>query len=525
MEAEKRLDSWKEIAAYLNRDVRTVIRWEKERGLPVRRVPGGKGHGVFALRRELDAWLHGNENRSQTVVAVLPFAAPPEHEFLGTGITENIIDRLSRLSQLRVMARTTVFAYKGRTDDARAIGKDLNAHAVVLGSVMPRQRFCEVTAELVDVRDGARLWGGNYLVLIDTLASVPARAASEVAQSLGIDDISPVLSAEGTCHPKAFEFYLRGRFHQFRYTEEDFHVAIADFERAIDLDPGYARAYAGLAECYTMMAIGYADITTRELLAKATDNAHKALALNETLSEAHLALGLAEPHHSFNLRLIQNHFVRAIELNPSYAMARYFYSYLLFCLGDFDEADAQSSAASELDPSNMIIQADRAALLAYMGRTAEAFALVEKCRHLTADLPPVLEFTVGIAHCNEGNFTKAVPALELCVQRSLMHTIPLGLLGHAYAKCGAADAARSVLQRLERESQQRPACVSRALVYAGFGDIEQTLLWLEAAQRERDLFLFSTNVWRWFDCVRDQPRFQRLMEQIGTVAKAEQARA
>jgi TolB-like protein len=237
----QRLDSWKEIASYLGRDVRTVIRWEKQRQLPVHRVPGGRGHAVFAYSDEVDSWLVGHppngksaDTAPRPMVAVLPFlnGHGPQSEYLSDGLTESVIRSLGHWPKLRVMAWSAVAPYKNRTLDPRRVGNELNAKAVLMGRVALEEDRWRVNVELVDPRDGAQIWGTSYARSFDQILAVPERIAGEVARRLQDAD-PPARATRPAPKPEAFRQYLMGRYCWNQTTGESMQKAVGYYEEAI----------------------------------------------------------------------------------------------------------------------------------------------------------------------------------------------------------------------------------------------------------------------------------------------------
>lgn len=515
-----RLDSWKEIAEYLGRDVRTVIRWEKERGLPVRRVPGEKGHGVFALREEIDSWLHGGSAQSAKPpgIAVLPFlnAFQPDRDYVAGGISESIISSLSRIPSVRVMAWSTVGRFQGETDPLR-IGRELKVRAVVTGRVAQRNGFWQVNVEIVDPSDGARLWGKQFTKPALDLQTLPDMIAGEILDGIEIRlsaQESQWLVPKSSVKPEAYDLYLRARYHAGRSSEESFLEALACLERAIAIQPDYAQAYAELAHCYTFLAIGYGDLPPREVLAKADAAARKAIELDESLGEAHCALAVASPYHGWDWQFAEKEFNRAIELNPSYANAHGLYGTLLFALGRMEEAFAEDRWAIEVDPLSFF-SGDYAFHLALAGRLDEA---LERIHQAMQTLPGFgsHKYILGVIYERMGRHPEAIEALEQAVESGPLHTIPLGVLGYTYAVAGQRENALRTVRNLDQLAQTRPVSqFSKSLVFAGFGDRKSALACLERAYEERSPWLYMLKAYPWLNSLHGEPRFQDLVRRVG----------
>lgn len=519
----RRLDSWKEIADYLGREVRTVIRWEKGKALPVRRVPGGKRQAVFAYTNEIDGWLAGDgATPSKPAIAVLPLMngdLAPDDEYLTDGISETVIRKLSQVPQIRVMAWSTVAAYKNRKADPRRIGRELNVSAVLTGNIAPRGAGMVVSVELVDASDGAQLWGAQYAPSLAKIHELPDEIAAKIAQSLRLRltvEEGQQLSKRSTQNAKAYDLYLRASYHLNKSTPDGINKALEYFEKAIAEDSTYGLAYAGLAECYAFLAVGHGDLPPKELFEKASAAARKALEIDDTLAEAHCALGWSSPYHGWDWRVAEKAFQRAIELNPSCAAAHWGYAYVLLVLLKRDhEALQEMRCALELDPLSLLMNSDLGAFLAFAGRYDEA---IEQARE-TLEMEPnhaLAHYTLGWVYERKGMYREAVAALEKSVSLSLLHTLPLGVLGHTYAAAGKHRKALAVLDRLDELASKRPVShVSKALVWIGLGEKEKAFESLEMAYGQSSPMLYYLNIWPHFDNLRSEPRFQELMQRIG----------
>ena len=516
-----RLDSWKVIAEYLGRYVRTVIRWEKERGLPVHRIPGERGHGVFALRAEVDAWLHGDAQGAMPPrIAILPLANDfqTEQDYVADGISENVIRSLSRIPSLRVMAWSTVGRFRGGAADPVKVGRELSLDAILSGRVAQRNGFWQVHVELVDPEDGAQLWGKEYTKPAIDLQGLPHQIASDIVSGMelrvGKVDAA-LLKPKRATNPQAYDLLLQGRYYFNRFTAEAFAKSLECFEKAIELDPKYAEAYAELAQCCVFMAVGYGDNPPRELLAKADAAARKAVALDESLGEAHCALAVASTYRGWDWAMVEKEFKLAIELSPSSSLAHLGYSTLLSALGRTEESLAEGRWCAEVDPLAPVGASDLAFAMALAGRNAEALKLVEQT---IERFPSVvyLNYILGVVHERAGRYAQAIACIEKCVASNLMHTIPLGVLGHTYAITGRNDKAAELLARLEDLEKTRPAAhFTKALIYAGLCDMQAALQCLEKAYEDRSPWLYMLNWYPWLESLRGEPRFQDLVRRVG----------
>jgi TolB-like protein/Flp pilus assembly protein TadD len=516
-----RLDSWKEIAEYLGRDVRTVIRWEKERGLPIHRVPGAKG-GVFASREEIDAWLHGGPRppAGPPRIAVLPFLniLEPSQDYVPQGMTENIIASLSRVPRVRVMAWSTVGRFRGPAADPRQVGQELKVNAVVTGRVAQRNGFWQVNVEIVDPSDGAQLWGKQFTKPALDLQTLPDRIAREILDGIEVrlnPQESQRLVPKLQVKPEAYDLYLRARYYFSEIAEGSFLRAIESLEKAIAIQPDYAQAYAELAQCYTFLAIGYGDLPHRELLAKADVAARKAVELDDSLGEAHCALAVASVYHGWDWAFVEKEFKRAIELNPSYANAHGLYGTLLLALGRMDEALAEDLWANEVDPFSPLFSGDYAFHLTLAGRHDEALDHIRRVMQANPGVH-LHKYILGVVHERMGRYTEAIEALEQSVAVGPAHTQPLGVLGYVYAVSGQREKAFGVLRRLEELAKTRPVShFTKAFVFAGLADRESALASLEKAYEEGSAWLYMLKAYPWLASLHNEPRFQELVRRVG----------
>lgn len=521
----RRLDSWKEIATYLSRDVRTVIRWEKERGLPVHRVPGGRKNAVFAFTESLDAWLMTDVAPAESrLLAVLPFdneSGDAGLDYLCDGLTESLINRLAQSPQLRVLARSTVFRYRGSSTDVREAGRSLGVPIVLAGVVRQERDDIAVSAELVNTRTGLQLWGSRYLEPAPEIWALEPRIVGTIADELQLQ-LTPSqrerLTRASTRNPEAIRLYWRGRQFFQGLSSEGFQNAIACFQQAIALDPRYARAHAALSEVYGFMALGYsAERPEHELAQLAEKSARAALLCDPALAEAHCALGLALSHQ-YDLRQVETHLRRAIELQPSNAMARSLYAYARLSRGMLAEAVTQADSAVEVDPGSLMVQVDAAAILAYAGDLGRARELMDRMRqsyvHADGAIPGWM-YVYGLIHQLEGRYDEAIDVLERSTRADILHTLPLAILGYCYSQAGNPEGANDMLTRLASLPHERHAVhFSRAVIFAGLNQTEQALDALERGYEERNPWLFLMKVAPWFRAIRTQPRFRSLLERL-----------
>jgi TolB-like protein len=295
-------------------------------------------------------------------LAVLPFvnaAADPDMEYLSDGITESIINNLSQLPALRVMARSTVFRYKGHESDPQDVGRDLGVRAILLGRVVQLRDRISVLAELVDVADGSQLWGAQYNRQFSDIFAIQEEIAQEISEKsrLRLTRIEKErLNQRYTENVEAYREYLKGRYFWNKRSAEGVRKAIEYFQQAIEMDPTYALAYVGLADSYASLAYYLINpLPPREVMPKAKAAAMKSLEIDETLAEGHASLGAIKTYYDWDWPGAESEFQHALQLNPGYALAHYWYGVFLTAMERFEEGFAELRWAQELDPLSPII--------------------------------------------------------------------------------------------------------------------------------------------------------------------------
>jgi eukaryotic-like serine/threonine-protein kinase len=482
--------------------------------------------GVVALAAILMPAVWWNFLRSQTgafdSVAVLPFTNQGNNadtEYLSDGITEEIINSLSRLPQLRVMARTTVYSYKGRDDDPRKIGRDLGVGAVLVGRVLSRGDSYTMQTELVDVSNGTQLWGNQYKGKLDDILGVQEEVAQQVSQKLRLrlsGAEKGEISKHATQNVEAYQLYLRGRYFWNKRTEDGLLQAINYLHQATEKDPQYALAYAGLADSYLVQGwIG--QIPPKEVYPKAREAAIKALELDDRLAEAHNALASVKRDYDWDWSGAEREYKRAIELNPSYATAHQWYGELLLVLGRKQEMLSEMSRAQQLDPLSPVINGERGAML-FRATGREDLALQELRKALEIDPSfPHAHWQIGLVHLRKGELAEAGEEFQKAEALAPGVTMYKGGLAHVYAREGRTTEARRLLDDLKELSKTRYVSgLDLASIYIGLGEKEQAFTYLEKAYQQHDprLILWLTSRPE-FNALRSDPRMKDLVHRVG----------
>ncbi len=458
-------------------------------------------------------------------LAILPFengSADPDAEYLSDGITESIINTLSQLPRLHVMARSTVFRYKRRDADPQTVGRDLKVNAVLTGRLVQYGDSVTVSAELVDVTNGWQLWGEQYNRRFTDIFAVQEEIAKEISEKLRLRLTSGEkkrLSKRATSSIEAYQLYLKGRYHWNKRTEEEIKKSIEYFHEAIQIDPSYAQAYAGLADSYATLGLfAFAGLPPKETMPHAQTAAVRALEIDDTLAEAHASLGIVTLRYGWDWLGAERAFKRAIELNPGYAVAHQWYGECLAAMGRLEEAIAELKHALELDPLSLIINAVLAGMF-YFDRQYDL--AIEQCRktlEMERDFWPAL-FFLGLTYEQMEALPIALAALQDGVTASHRAPMMLGALGHAYASAGNHDEAQKVLDELGGLSQRRYGSpIWSALIYIGLGANDVAFAELEKAYEERSGWLVFLGVDPGFDRLRSDARFVDLIRRLGLTA-------
>ena len=494
---------------------------EKE---PARRFPSDEAL-VLGLRELLEApgsgASPGRRKGGVDSVAVLPFvnaAGDGEQDYLSDGITERLIDVLSQLPKLRVMARSTVFRFKGRDADPVAVGRELQVRAVLTGRLLQVGGTLRVQAELVDVAGGFRLWGAQLDRPAQDLIEIEDVIAREICEHLRFKLTAPErkrVARQPTKSAEAYQLHLKGRFFWNKWTPDGLHAAIRLYERAIGLDPSFALAWSGIADAWGVLG-NIKAVPPVEAYPRAKTAALKALELDADLSEAHASLGFLRRFYDWEWSSAEREFRLAIRLNPGYATGRRWYGQFLSGMGRHDEAIDEVTRALDLDPLSVIIHTALGDVLFYARRFDDAIAIYRKALELD---PNFLAGHSDLARALEesGRVEEAIRSYERAIDLAGTSVADPSIgLGHAYAAGGRREEALAVLDELKRRrDRQFVSPWGLASIYARRGEREAALDWLERAYAEHDSTLVWVKVHPRFDPLRAEPRFLALLEKMG----------
>jgi eukaryotic-like serine/threonine-protein kinase len=394
-------------------DVRTVIRTRRWSNL---RTFSLAGLAVTLTLVGVGLYLRMGRSGKIHSLAVLPFVnvnADPQVEYLSDGITESTINSLSQLKQLRVMARTTVFTYKGKQIDPRRVGRDLHVDAIITGSINKQGENLIVQSDLVNTSDGSQIWGHQYTRKVSNILSLQSELANELSESMRIQltgEEKKRLTKHFTENTQAYQLYLKGRYFWNKRSQDDMKTGLQFFQQAVDIDPGFALAYIGLADSYAMMAL-YRPIRDEESVQKAKAVAIKAVELDPNLAEAHATLANNAFFFDWDWNTAQTEFQQAIKLNPNYSSAHQWYSLFLISQGRFEESISEMTAAQQLDPLSPIINTEYGDPFLFARRYEEAISKYKSAADIWPDLS-LPYASLENAYELKGKYNEAIPAIE-----------------------------------------------------------------------------------------------------------------
>jgi DNA-binding SARP family transcriptional activator len=471
--------------------------------------------------------LDEGDSKTITSLAILPLVnsgGNPNAEYLSDGITESIINNLSQLPGLRVMAWSTVLRFKGSKLDPQAIGRELGVRAVLTGRLFQLHDRLVVKTELVNVADGSQSWGQQYNRKLSDIFAIEEEISAEISERLRLQlsgDQQRRLAKRHTESIEAYHAYLKGRYYWNKRTEKDVKRGLEYFNQAIEQDPCYALAYAGLADSYIILgSFGIAALAPRDAFPKAKEAALKALEIDDTLAEAHTSLADALGHYDWDWLNSQKEFRRAIELKPTYATAHHWYAFTcLTAMGRLDDAITEEKRAQELEPLSLIINTNLGTLF-YLARQYDE-AIVQYRKALEIDSNFIIAYwMLGLAYEQKSMFKESIAEFQKAVTLSGGSPLPTVLLGHAYAMAQQKDAALKVLDDLNELSKRVYVSSYRiAAIYACLAETEQAFAWLRRAYEERDVWLMWLRVDPVFDDLRSDPRFEELISLVGLLSR------
>jgi TolB-like protein len=470
------------------------------------------------VREVIDATAPPQVFRSpEPAIAVLPFAtigATGEEQYLAAGVADALVSRLTKVRGLLVRPMTAIFLYTGADDDLSSIRTQLRVTLVLRGTIRRDRDQIRVSAQLVSLEREAVLWAETFSARFTDLFSMEDAIAAQVAAAI-VPRVAAALPAPAPrpMNQAAYAAYLRGRHSWNRSTAEAYHQAVAEYRASIEIDSSYARAHAGLADCYNMMGFWWV-MPPKTAFPLAEDYAGRALALDDSLGEAHVSLAWARLHYHYDRAGAEAMFKRGLELNPGYVTGHQWYGLFFAQDGRFDRAFEEIRAALAIDPMSMVVNYNLGVL--YM-LTRQLDAAIAQFEH-TLEIDPTYFMAyahMGLSYALKGD---AAQAFALSEQVSQLSDPVVNLTGRAMfeAMLGNADGARATLAEFERLRGDRlflPIMVGQ--VYAALGDADAAMAYLEADYEIRDNWLMWVKVNPVFDPIRHDPRLQALVARIG----------
>jgi eukaryotic-like serine/threonine-protein kinase len=466
------------------------------------------------------SYLSRRANATIDSIAVLPFtnqSGDENADYLSDGIPETIIYSLSQLPNLKVTARNSAFRYKGKDADAQTVGRELGVQAVLTGRLTQRGDNLMVSAEVVDAQSNRLLWGGQYSRKLSDILAVQEEIAREISEKLRLritGQEQKQLTTGTTDNPEAYQLYLKGRYFWNKRTGDAINKSIEYFNQAIEKDPNYALAYAGLADSYVILT-GYTSTPGKEAYPKARIAATKALEINDKLAEAYTARAYIRQCFDWDFANAERDFKRSIEINPNYPTAHQWYGEYLSLMGRHDEAIAELKRAQEFDPLSLIINRELGTAFSFAGQYDQAIEQLRKTLDMDSGFLPA-HTELGGAYAQKRMYGEAIAEFEKAISLEKDNAFSLMGLGFTYAVSGKTEDAHRILDQLNELSKRLyvpPTFI--AAVYAGLGKNDQAFQWLEKAYNERDeglIYLNSAAPWR---RLSSDPRFASLVRRVG----------
>lgn len=469
---------------------------------------------------ELDPAIHLDpEEDPIDSLAVIPMEGPDKDfnvEYLSDGITESIINMLSRIPKLRVLACSTVFRFKGKDVDPQHVGQLLNVKAVMMIRVIRLGDKLVIRSELVNVADGSQLWGEQYNRSPSDILAIQEEIAKAITESLKFKltrDDQIRLSTPSTYNSEAYNLYLRGRYFWNKYSKDWVLKAIEVFKQAIAIDSNYALAYCGLADAY--FRLSNVHLPPREVLPKAKEAALKALEIDENLAEAHSSLGLVKVYYDYDWHGAEYEFRKALKLNPDLVLAHQrFGSYLTF-MGRFEESNRHYEKALDLDPFSLQINMNVATTYYLRGEYDRAIKHLKKTTELEPNYMPTL-FVLGCVYIQQGRLEAAIEQFQLIYRLDDEAYLALGFMGYAHALAGQRAEAETLLGVLQEIAQRKYVSpYSMLVIHVGLGPENRVFELLEKLYEEGNDWLVWLKVSPELRFLRDNPRFKNLMRRVG----------
>jgi len=437
-------------------------------------------------------------------------------EYLSDGITESIINMLSRVPKLRVLACSTVFRFKGKDIDPQQVGTVLNVKAVMMIRVMRLEEKLIIRSELVKVSDGSQLWGEQYSRDPSDILAIQEDIARAITDSLKFEltrNEKISLSKQSTHNPEAYNLYLRGRYFWNKFSKDWLLKAIEVFKQAIAIDSNYALAYCGLADAY--FRLSNVHFPPREVLPKAKEAALRAIEIDENLADAHSSLGLIKVYYDHDWNGAETEFRRALKLNPDLVTAHQRYGSYLSFMGRFEESIRHYETALELDPFSMQINMNLATTYFLRAEYDRAIKHLQKSGELEPNYMPT-HFLLGLIYIQQGRLEAAIEEFQFIYKLDEEAYLALGFMGYAHALANQRAEAETVLNVLHEISHRKYVSpYSILVIHLGLGPQERVFELLEQLYEEGNDWLVWLKVSPELKSVRNDPRFKNLLMRLG----------
>jgi TolB-like protein len=455
----------------------------------------------------------------QKSILVLPFvnmSTDPEQEYFSDGLTEELISNLSRIKDMRVISRTTSMQYKSTTKDIKTIGREAGVSYIMEGSVRKYGSDLRITAQFIDAHQDTHLWAETYRGTMEDIFDFQEKVSAKIVEALRMQltwQEKQNLQKRFTENSEAYQLYLQGRYFWSRRNEEGLKAAIRFFEKALEKDPNYALAWAGLADTYSLMG-EYTNISRRELFPKQVAAVNKALEIDDRLAEAHISLAISLMLNEWDWVNSEKEFKIGIELNPNYATGRHWYAEWLLYNGNIDEAFREISLAVELDPISQGILKDKGIHFYYTRQYDEAIEIAMKTLELDANFAPVYRL-LSLAYQGKGMFNKAIAENQRWGELIGNKVKTDVALIQIYAAAGLKEEARKLIKQIEIGKLGGNDYRGMATVYAALGESDVAFDWLEKSYERREESLCALKVDHKMDSLRSDPRFNEMLKKIG----------
>ncbi len=483
-------------------------------------VIGGAAVGVLVAGGVVFSLLTSRPDDRITSMAVLPFtngSTDPNAEYLSDGFTESLINSLSRLPGIKMMSRSSVFRYKGKEISPQTVAHELGVGAVLTGRISERGNELAISVELINGKDNSHIWGEQYYRPMSDIISLQSEISREISSQLKVTltgEQESKLTRTATESTEAYQLYLKGRFHWNKRTAEGFQRAADYYRQAIEKDPSFALAYAGLADTYLLMH-SYFILPPAEAAEKATAAAQRALALDPQLGQAHIVLAGIKGEYKWDWEMAEREYRRGVELDPNYATGHQWYGEFLVEIGRIDEGLRQIHLAQELDPLSPIIYVPEAYTRFATGEFDAAETQIQKSLEIDPRFPRALSL-LGQIRFAQGKSDEGIKLVQLALEYGDSSAEYMGLLGYMHGMLGQAGQSEMILEHLQQLSRHEYVSPYLfAIVYTGLGRKDEAFRWLNRGIEAHDYGVLGMLVDPVFESLRTDPRFEKCLQRIG----------